>query len=305
MKVDFNYAVKVATVEQQNLKELARTRVYHSVATRRKTLNKDKENADYTDTAALLSVAGITITAPASPGGGHTNRKTRYTRHRQDPENLEAVENSKRKRKVPADFENNSPGPGARIPADYNPLLFWRKNKGAGEQELDLESLSIEGFFGARDLQTHARQACQTVAQAWASKRQPHLNGKGLNGPNGLTNGITLDAEERLQKELQAEEMETTEDVTNLVAPAMDRGGSHATRSTRNNVAELVSRESWEGLDDPHRMYGAGVIEALSIRQKATANNKELEATSPAGLDPSELADDMALFQQMIAEDSA
>ena len=304
MKSEFLFATRVATVEQQNLKEAARNRVIQSVQTRRKTLNRDKDNADYTDPATLSHTASLLATAPASPGGPHGQRKTRHTRHKQDPENIELHENNKRKRKALTEFDHDSPATGTRSVPDVSTALTLRRTKASGEADPGFEPISLKAVFGARDLESFSRTAYQTVATAWSAKRGPtQVNGSRTNGVGYLTNGNISDLEEKPRKDLHREDLDINEDFTNLAAPAMDRTGSHTTRSTRNNHIEAAVREPWETRDDPERIYGHAVLEALNFRPKAGTTNKDLEAGPPSGLSTTEIHEDLALFQSLIDQD--
>lgn len=303
--MEYDFSVDVAMREEQTLKDAARTRVINQVHQKKRLMQKEKELLDSADSTALLHSTGFTITQPGSPGGPASNRKTRHTRHhRPDPDNHEALEGNRRKRKAPLDFDNGSPGPGMRMVLE-GPSILWEKNKVASEHDPMLPA-SVDKFFNSRELTTYSRAANNTVAHEWAEKRpKSHLtNGKVPNGLHSLTNGSTTDTDNGHARGNQHSDGEMDDDeTTQLVAPAMDRTGSHATRSTRNNQLEAPSsRDPYDGLDNPRRVFGSAVLEASSIRAKVNSN-KDIEAPLTSCLSAQEIADDLAFFQQAITED--
>ena len=271
--------MEVAAAEEQALKESARIRVVNSLQARKKALQKDRDILDSADTNAMLHGAGITLTVPGSPGGHHSNRKTRHGRHtRQEQENLEALEGGKRKRKV--DHEE-SPGPGSR---GFFGVTLWDKNRDVAV----VGNANVAKFFTAKDLSTHYRQANTLVAEAWV-ERQPL---RGNNGIPQLTNGHHENGRGYDGTRDSADDEEI--DTSTLVAPAMDRTGSHATRSTRNNQTDItLARDAQEALKNPERMYGLAVLEALASRQPKAAK-ADLEAPWATSLTTAEQIEDRA-----------
>ena len=276
--------MEVAAAEEQALKESARIRVVNSLQARKRALQKDRDILDSADTNAMLHGAGITLTAPGSPGGHHhSNRKTRHGRHtRQEQENLEALEGGKRKRKI--DHEE-SPGPGSR---GFLGVTLWDKTRDAAAISGNTD---IAKFFTAKDLSTHHRQANTLVSETWV-ERQP-LRG-GNNGIPQLTNGHHHEngrgaaGYDGARDSADDEEIDTS----TLVAPAMDRTGSYATRSTRNNQTDItLARDAQEALKNPERMYGLAVLEALASRQPKAAK-ADLEAPWTTSLTTAEQIED-------------
>lgn len=299
-KMEHDFSLEVADAEEQALKEAARTRLMNSVQAKKRALQKEKDSLDSADSVAIWNSSGFAITQPASPGGAHSNRKTRHGRHlRQDQDNLEPVEAGKRKRKAAADIDHDSPGPGSRSLLAINGIP-WDKNKSIMENNLDGEA-SVENFFSSRELAGHWKQAYAAVAEVWAGKR-PKANGKAPNGAASLPSGEPRD-QNKLQH--QSDEEDAQEEPTALMAPAMDRTGSHATRSTRNNLIDMtLPRDSYDGLKNPDRIYGLAVMDALGIRSQKQSSNRDLEAPLTSSLSTQEITEDRAYFEQMLAEDT-
>ena len=299
--MEYDFTLEVADAEEQALKETARARVISSVQAKKKALQKEKDSLDSADSSAILNSSGFTINNPASPGGGYSNRKTRHGRHlRQDQDNLESVEPSKRKRKAATDFDHDSPGPGSRGLLGTNGSI-WDKGRSMGDTDQNGE-ISLDQFFTPRDLTSHFKQAYAVVAEVWSGKR-PKVAGKGPNGMGTLTNGFPHDMPHRFHH--QSDDEEAQEESTALMAPAMDRTGSHATRSTRNNQIDVISpRDSYDSLKNPDRIYGLAVMDALPIRSLKQSSTKDLETPLTASLTTQEITEDRAYFEQMLAEET-
>ena len=294
--MEYDFSLEVADAEEQALKEAARLRVISSVQAKKKALQKEKDSLDSADSSAILNSSGFTITQPASPGGTHSNRKTRHGRHlRQDQDNIETVETSKRKRKAAADFDHDSPGPGSRSLLGINGTL-WDKSRTL-ENVRDGEA-TVEHFFTSRELAGSWKQAYAAVAEVWAGKR-PRANGKTLSG------GIVANGDARDKLPPQSDDDDAQEDSGALVAPAMDRTGSHATRSTRNNMIEMTTtRDSYEVLKNPDRIYGLAVMDSLGVRSQKQSSNRDLEAPLTSSLTTQEITEDRAYFEHILAEDT-
>ena len=284
------------------MREAARIRVTNMVQAKKKALQKEKDSLDTADSSALLNSSGFTIAQPGSPGGMHSNRKTRHGRHlRQDQDNLESIEVHKRKRKAPADFDHESPGPGSRTLLGTN-VSLWDKSRGFSDNEHE-NDWTIDKFFSSRELATCHKQAHSAVAEVWAGRRP----NKATNGTAQLTNGAHHDEighKRGPRGNAASDDEEGQEDSNALVAPAMDRTGSHATRSTRNNQIDItLPRDSHEGLNNPDRIYGLAVVDAVGARQLKPSNRGDAEAPWTTGLSTQEISEDIAFFEQALAED--
>ena len=298
--MEYDFALEVADTEEQALKETVRARVVTSVQAKKKALQKEKDSLDSADSSAILNSSGFTINHPASPGGGYNNRKTRHTRHlRQDQDNLESVEPSKRKRKAATDLDHDSPGPGSRGLVGTNGSI-WDKGRSLADSDQNGDA-SLDQYFTPRELTSHFKQAYAVVAETWSGKR-PKAAGKGPGSMGTLTNGFPHDMPHRFHN--QSEDEEAQEDSTALMAPAMDRTGSHATRSTRNNQVDVISpRDSYDSLKNPDRIYGLAVMDALGVRS-LKQSNKDLEAPLTSSLTTQEMTEDRAYFELMLAEET-
>ena len=310
LRMEYDFAVEVAGVEEQALKDTARSRMISNVHNKKRMLHKEKDSLDSADSSALLHSSGFAIAQPASPGGTHSNRKTRHTRHhRQDPDGLESIDGNKRKRKVPPDLDNDSPGPGARNFFDTPGLLL---DKGRTISDHDqIESPSIERHFTSRELGSHHRIAHTQVAQSWAERR-PRANAGNSKSGNYMAHAFDYDMQGIESRSRggpakfnsHSEDEREQEDVGNLVAPAMDRAMNHSTRSTRNNnIDSIIARDAMDGPDDPQRVYGIAVLDANAIRLRATGS-RDIEATLTSSLSTQEITEDMAFFQQALTDDS-
>lgn len=279
-KREYDFSVQVAAAEEQALKDTAKHRVVSALQARRKALQKDREILDSSDINAMLHGAGIILTAPGSPGP-HNNRKTRHGgRHtKQEQDNQETTESAKRKRRQ--DFDE-SPGPGSR---NLIGTTSWTRDiPTPGDSD-------VAKYFSPKDLSLHYRQANTIVAESWVERKPIRTNGipQLMNGhhENGRYNGV--------QESGDDEEIDTSA----LVAPAMDRTGSHATRSTRNNQTDItLARDTFEALKNPERMYGLAVIEALGPRQPKAAK-ADLEAPWTPSLTSAEIMEDRAYLDTL------
>ena len=299
--MEYDFAVEVADAEEQALKAISRKNIREGVQKKKKALQAEKDSLDSADSSAILNSSGFTIANPASPGGAYSNRKTRHGRHlRQDQDTLESVETSKRKRKAPADHDHDSPGPGYRLLSGINASV-WDK-AGSSVDADQIGEIPVDRRFKPNELASSIKQAYTSVAEAWAGKR-PKAAGKGLNGMGSSTNGDLHNLGHRIHNQLDGEDSQ--DEPTSLIAPAMDRAGSHATRSTRNIQIEVtVPRDSYDSLRNPDRVYGLAVMDALGVRSHKSNNNKDLEAPLTSSLTTQEITEDRAYFEQLLAEDT-
>ena len=303
LKLDFKFAAEVGEAECHALKEAARNRVTYSIQTKKKQIQKEKDQLDTADSTFLMNSHALTaITAPGSPGGVHSNRKTRHTRHRQDPDAIEPNELQRRKRKAPNEADNGSPGPNFRNASiDTFGTLLWEKSKVTVDKESSGNTISIEKFFNPKELASHNRAAVSSVAQVWSDKRMKKSMGQSKFMQSENTNGELSDQDHRATH-LSDEDPDAGE-VGVLVAPIMDRTGSHATRSTRINQLELMAhRDNIEDFDDPQRLYGSAVLDASSARSKV-AQSKDVEAPLTTGMTLQDVSDDLSIMQSLLEDD--
>ena len=292
------FAVAVATEEHNAMKETVRERTIASVQAKKRNLEKEKGLLDNADSSALLlHPTQFTITQPVSPGGAHSNRKTRHTRHRLDADNSEINgEVPKRKRKAPADFDNVSPGPAGRSLVDSDNSVHWDRGYVALDQHHTAPMLSVSQLFSSKELQLVTRSAIETVGQRWAKRsKTAHSTTKIILSSNPATNGDASDAEiahpgAHIVGPNSEDEAEQ-DAATALIAPMMERGGSYATRSTRKDeTAHLY--EAFDGSrQGALRCFG---LAAVGAHLRMLRTKDDIPLTAP--LNGQEILDDVALI---------
>ena len=271
-----------------------RERLIHQIEGKKRQLKKEKEQLDAADYSTLVN-NNLTLIAPGSPGGPHTNRKTRNTRRNDYEDPAPGGLTNKRKRKMLDDGDIGSPNPaGSRARQELSGSALWEKINSSTSSTIDAE-VRVENYFSARELQTQNKAAKEVVARRWAEKQaDAPIHAIGLTNGTANHDGEDGDGMEELNPL--------------LVAPAMDRtGSSHATRSTRAlqtaaaenllhhdpNSAASVARK---GLDDKdaQQMYGQAVLEAVALRSNLKETNKDLEALPTSGFSMQEQLEDWA-----------
>ena len=293
------FAISLATEEHKALKESVRERTIASVQAKKRNLEKEKGLLDNADSSALLlHPTQFTITQPASPGGAHSNRKTRHTRHRLDADNAETNgEVAKRKRKAPADFDNVSPGPVGRGLVDSDNSVYWDRRYSTLDTQHATSMLSINQLFNPKELQLFTRSAIETVGQHWSKRSRPLQGGtKLVLSSNLATNGDVSDAEAAQLGDNtvghDSEDEAEQDTAATLTAPIMERGGSYATRSTRKDeTAHLY--EAFDGSrQEALRCFG---IAAIGAHLRMLRTKDEIPLTTP--LNGQEILEDVALIE--------
>lgn len=221
---DRDFRVYFAKEEFNQLSSTLRERLMQNISGKRARLMREKEQLDIADTNALLLHPNqFSITNPSSPGGIHSNRKTRHTRHRVDLDELGngvISEFNKRKRKAPEE-DTGSP---ARDAGDATPA---KRNKADVAKEQTAPSYTIHSLFTDKELNAHANQAhIATVHFFSTSKRPDH-------GSGAVTNGNNTDAEDT--PEGTGREDNGTPSAADMMRTASHN--FHATRSTRTTAA--------------------------------------------------------------------
>lgn len=199
-----------------------RERLVQSLNHKRQRLMKEKEQLDIADTnALLLHPSQFSITNPASPGNGHTNRKTRLTRHRGEQDDYGsgygADIGSRRKRKLMEDDTGSPSRNGILTPAD-------RVRGTLAHQTAPLYSIS--SLFTDKELNFQSHQA-QIAARHFFSTS--HKEGE-------ATSTRRRGKEDEEDKSGGSASDSGADDEEDLEAPAMGRTASqtvHVTRSTR------------------------------------------------------------------------
>jgi hypothetical protein len=318
---EYDFSIEAAEAEHKALKDSLRDRSIALVKAKKKELQKEKDRLDLADSNTLLhQTSTFTITHPASPGGSHNNRKTRHTRHRLEVPDVDAEGSGTGKgRKRKADYDDSPAPPHSRATHDRDGGILWDK------LEHDLAatpSMSIDKLFSVKDLAAHTKMAVESVASRWATKRmraaRAPANGSSqvlLPSANGHISDPLTAEKSPLLLDIHANEdhdstLDDPSDGPALAAPLMERGGSYATRSSRHNlnlsphvhgVDDQGGDASCSGgggggggegvLNDPERIFGFAVIEAVNLRARA----KE-EVGMTTGLSNAEIQEDLAFF---------
>lgn len=243
---------------------------------------REKEQLDIADTNALLLHPNqFSITNPTSPGGIHSNRKTRHTRHRVDLDDLGngiASEMNKRKRKAPEE-EVGSPvrETGGQTPAERSKVVFAQQSA---------PTYSMQSLFTDKELSVHANQAHVAAVHFFSTSKRPDQ------GPGATTNGNNTDAED-------TPEVTGHEDNGTPAAADMMRTASHnfhVTRSTRGNAAHSALSALAELADKP--------ATRPSLPYHILTNHQTLPRTNGNApplnsLLAEEVDDDLARFERM------
>jgi hypothetical protein len=259
-----------------------------SLSHKKQRLVKEKEHLDIADTnTLLLHPSQFSITNPSSPGGPQNGgRKTRYTRHRVDPEELgsglAAEGANKRKRKVVDDEPGSPSRDGISTPAER------AKAKIAAHQTAPL--YSINSLFTDKELTFQTHQAHIATRHFFSiSRREGNANGsrkrsRDSDGENSADSG-----DESGQEEDGA-----------LEAPEMDRTASqtfHVTRSTRNTGAmaglNILSDLAEKAVTRPVLPYAT-----LYSHQPKTGTF----LPSPSRLMPEEMDDDFVRVNEAMSQ---
>ena len=300
------YQVEVALKEHRLLTENLRQRLIHSVNQKKSALLKEKEKLDIADTNALLFHPNqFSINNSASPGGPQSNRKTRHARHRLEAEELEPVGgvNNKRKRKVPTDVENGSPGPAGRDMEPINPLK--EANGGLDAHQISAPLYSIDRLFSTRELDLNVQQAFYDVIAERSAKRR-RLNA------DSQTNGASMDPFSHAMSDsddgFPQPEYGADGEAEDILAPTamMERTNTqmsiqyHTTRSTRKTnlsnsqfareqLGELAGREA--------------AVAVIGTYHKEKKREDEYSRAPP--LSEIDAESDMALYEAAMKDDDA
>lgn len=220
---EYDFRAHFAKEEFHQLSSTLRERLTQTISGKRSRLMREKEQLDIADTNALLLHPNqFSITNPASPGGLHSNRKTRHTRHRVDLDELGngiVSELNKRKRKAPEE-EVGSPvrDAGGTTPAERSKAYLAQQSA---------PSYSMQSLFTDKELSAHANQAHVATVHFFSTSKRPDQ------GSGTVTNGNNTDAEET--PEGTGQEDNGTPTATDMMRTASHN--FHVTRSTRGTAA--------------------------------------------------------------------
>ncbi|KAJ5174601.1 uncharacterized protein N7482_000478 [Penicillium canariense] len=219
---EYDFRVHFAKEEFNQLSTTLRERLMQSISSKRSRLMREKEQLDIADTNALLLHPNqFSITNPASPGGLHSNRKTRHTRHRVDLDELGngiVSELNKRKRKAPEE-DTGSPvrDAGGTTPAERS-KAYLEKQTAA--------TYSMQSLFTDKELSAHANQAHVATVHFFSTSKRPDQSS------GAVTNGNNTDAEET--PDATGHEDNGTPSATDMMRTASQN--FHVTRSTRGTA---------------------------------------------------------------------
>lgn len=236
----------MAQREHSELASTIRQRLINTVTKKRDRLMREKEQLDIADSnSLLLHPSHYTMNAPASPGGIHSNRKTRHTRHRLGDEEQERG----RKRKLPGDDDgNDSPIPGFRPSTQdgsgaYSPYQEHKAKTLRIQQEAP--AYSIESIFTEKEL-AHATSAAQFATHHFFNQQQQ--SNQEQNPASAQTNNTTTGAVDGSTEAVDIAMAETNERAASPPpsqpeATGMERQVSnYATRgATRANPLSFLS----------------------------------------------------------------
>lgn len=243
---------------------------------------KEKEQLDIADTnALLLHPSQFSITNPASPGGNHTSRKTRFTRNREQEDLNGAGEtHSKRKRKF-ADEDLGSPSRnGMSTPAD--------RSRGAIAQQT-APVYSISSLFTEKELNLQSHQAQIAARHFFTTSR------KEGEASNSRRRGRDRDRDEVDKQDGSGEDSGSEDE--ELEAPEMDRSASqnvHVTRSTRT-IGGLTALNTLSDLAEKTATRPALPYATLHTHQSRAGTF----LPQPSRLLPEELEEDMLKITQI------
>ena len=289
LKADYEFGILLAQEERKRLMEQIRERVVSQVNQRKALLMKEKHLLDIGDTNALLLHPNqFSLGNPASPGGPHSNRKTRHTRHRLEVDDLGAIaDGNKRKRKAPPDTEVGSPGPTSRNVL-VDATSAWKENQAKLEIHQIAPSMSIDELFTDKELTVQLQLASHAALDLISSNRRK-LNHEGQ-GSGAQSNADATESEDNVvdvgnttfpttNNNTHAPETEN-EDLF-LTAPEMDRTANssfYATRSTRITSLNVPLAPS----NLPSDLAGrASIIPLLGTYNRERKNQEEYQRAPP------------------------
>ena len=248
---------------------------------------REKEHLDIADTnTLLLHPSQFSITNPSSPGGGQNSRKTRYTRHRIDAEELNngfAPDGLiKRKRKALDDDPGSPNRDGISTPAE--------RAKAKIHEHQTAPLYSVNTLFTDKELTFQTHQAHIATRHFFSiSQKEGNVNGTSKRGRDSEAENSTGSAEDSGQ-----------EDDGTLEAPEMDRTASqtfHVTRSTRNTGAmaglNILSDLAEKAVTRPVLPYAT-----LYSHQPKTGTF----LPSPSRLMPEEMDEDFSRINESLAQ---
>ncbi|KAI9762523.1 MAG: hypothetical protein M4579_000326 [Chaenotheca gracillima] len=309
-----DFKVQLAKEEHRHLASTLRERLIQSITSKKTRLMREKEQLDLADSNALLLHPNqFSITNPASPGGVHSNRKTRHMRYRPGDMEDTGEGGHKRKRKLAAeDNDVGSPAPPmGRIPTETGTASPFNDARLRPAASQDAPAYSIERLFTEKELTMHFNLAQVATAQHFAALRAQEAGSGSGNEPNGRTSdqsgdeGAGSGGFENVQQDSGA-----PDDEIPIAAPEMDRTANqsqsqsqthHATRSTRNGGLP----STLDYLTGSHSGFAPtsaaipGVTNVpIAWLPLPTGGTKKTEYSTPAALAREDVEDDLARIER-------
>ena len=272
---------------------------------------KEKERLDVGDTSVhIFAPTQFGSTNGASPGGPHSQRKTRHARARYENEDPDIVGvNNKRKRRALADGENGSPAPAGH---EVEPTIPREAYDKLEAHQSSAPFYSVERLFSERELNENIKGASYDVLEnmrmEMMKRRKSNLDAQ-INIPSALTiNDDASDAEEAVIGDNSFGNDGAIDDPFLLAAPDMARTTTntsyHATRSTR--VLNLNNGVSvGESLGELAGRYA--MIERIGTYPKVEPKEKkrEEEYNRAAPSTDLEAETDIILMRQAMLDEDA
>jgi len=251
-----------------------------SIQTRTARLKREKEQLDLSDSnAMLLHPNQFSIGHPASPGGPQASRKTRRTGHKFG-ETEEVAAETKRKRKLFEDNDNESPGPSGRIELGVGSPFREAKARTVNAQ-FEASAYSLERLFTEKELNMAMNQATTAASHFFAKMKtaDPSAQDPATNGTNGTNGDHASDAGDNGDMDLDSDELPGAADMTRQIS-----SNPHATRGATRSQLNLASGQI------PF-IYNPPFVLDAKIFQKANA-----AAPPPPPLAPQDVEQDLKLM---------
>lgn len=262
------YKVKIAEEEHRLLAATIRERLVASIQQRTNRLKREKEQLDLSDSnAMLLHPNQFSIGNPASPGGPQAPRKTRRTGHKfGDAEELAAANETKRKRKLFEEQDNDSPGPSGRAIEMGVGSPFREAKARTVHTQFESSAYSLERLFTEKELNMAMNQATTAASHFFAKMKNAETapqeattngNTNGTNGEHASENGDAMD---------QDQDSDDIPGATDMVRqhssnPHATRG---ATRSALNPTAAIVSGQIAPFIYNPPFVLDAKIFQKIN-----------------------------------------
>jgi len=272
----------------------------------RNSLHKEKDKFDVADTTALrFHPNHFSMTNLASPGGPQNNRKTRHTRHRVDIDDLSAIgESNKRKRKAPADADNDSPGHNGRNHETELPQAL-KDFQDTRETHHNAPIYTVDRLFTERELDMNLQAATLATVNHFSNKRNK-TNGDSqvVNNAEAHINGDVSDEEEDedagLDESTEADKGNADNEDVFLTAPEMDRTANNSVHATRSTRTFTLNPNAPSALGE---MAGRKSAIRLMGTQKKSAKAGEDHAKGGPPLNDAEANEDLAMIAAAIKDE--